>query len=235
MRMGRLRTGEIIVLLIVTLSFGFAIIYYPRLPIRMPYHIDSQGRVIQGYPSKFLLTFGISFLITGISLIYMIVPRLRSKIIDERFHHYDRLLIWLSTFWFLGQFYGLVTGFLQPTFNQTKFVVMIVLATLFFLLGDTFAHAKKGWFVSVTNRWTLNQPYIWEKTHRNLGWSFKAAAIFCLLQALLPMPYMLYPIGICLSFAYYYIILYSYLANRKLKKTTTIETPQNTGKEIKKI
>jgi len=111
---------------------------------------------------------------------------------------------------------------------------MIIIGLLFFLLGDTFAHAKKGWFFSIANRWTLNQPSIWEKTHRNLGWSFKAAAIFCLLQALFPMPYIMYPIGVCLLFAYYYIFLYSFLANRKLKKKTNIKVPQNIGKEFKK-
>jgi uncharacterized membrane protein len=231
MRIGRLRTGEIIVLLIIMLSFGLAIFYYPRLPTHIPYHINSQGRVIQGYPSKFFLTFGISILISGISLIYMIVPRLRSKITDERFHHYDRLLIWLLTFWILGQLHGLVTGFLLLSFNQTKIVVMIVFATLFFLLGDTFAHAKKGWFVSIRNRWTLNQPPIWVKTHRNVGLSFKAAAIFCLFQMLLPMPYMVYPIGVCLCFALYYVFLYSYFANRKYKKETIVEARQNIEKD----
>lgn len=235
MRMPHLRTGEIIVLFIVILSFGLTILYYPRLPAHMPYHRDSLGRTIQGYPSKLLPTFVPSFLIFGTFLIYSTVPRLYHKPTDDRFRYYDRLIIWISAFWFLGQVHGCVTGFLLLSFNQTKAIGMISIGLFFFLLGDTFAHSKKGWFVSVANRWTLNQPSIWEKTHRNIGWSFKAAAIFCLLQALLPMPYIIYPIGVCLLFAFYYIFFYSYFANRKHKKKTTTEIPQNIGKEIKKI
>jgi len=234
MRMLRLRVGEIIVLLIVILSFGLTIFYYPRLPAHIPYHRDSLGRAIQGYPSKLLPTFVLSSLIFGTFIIYSTVPRLYHKPTDDRFRYYDRLIIWMSSFWFLGQVHGCVTGFLLLSFNQTKVIGMIIIGLLFFLLGDTFAHAKKGWFFSIANRWTLNQPSIWEKTHRNLGWSFKAAAIFCLLQALFPMPYIMYPIGVCLLFAYYYIFLYSFLANRKLKKKTNIKVPQNIGKEFKK-
>ena len=227
--MPRLRTGEIIILVIVILSLALTIFYYPKLPNHMPNHRDSQGRLIQGYPSKLLPTFVFSCLIFGTFLIYSTVPRLFHKLTDDRYRYYDRLIIWMLSFWFLGQIHGCVTGFLLLNFNQTKVIVMIIIGSLLYLLGDTFAHAKKGWFISIANRWTLNQPSIWEKTHRKIGWSFKAAAIFCLLQALLPMPYIIYPIGACLLFAEYYIFIYSYLANRKLKKKTNIEVPQNTG------
>ena len=235
MRMPRFRIGEIIIIVIVILSLGLSIFYYPRLPAHMPCHRDSQGRLVQGYPTKLLPTFVFSSLIFGTFLIYSTVPRLFHKTIDERYRYYDRLIIWMLSFWLLGQIHGCVTGSLLLSFNQTKVIGMIIIGSLFYLLGDTFAHAKKGWFVSIANRWTLNQPSTWEKTHRNIGWSFKAAAIFCLLQALLPMPYMIYPIGVCLLFAHYYISFYSYRANRKLKKITNIDAPQKTGKEIEKI
>lgn len=221
-----LRTGEIIVLVIVILSFGLSIFYYLRLPEQMSSHWISEDRLVTGYPSKLFPTIVTSLIMVAILIAYTIIPRLRSKAPDERFRYYDRLLIWLFAFWFFCQ----LTTPIPRSFNQTKAFLMISIGSLFFLLGDTFAHAKKGWFVSIANRWTLKQPSIWETTHRNIGWSFKAAAIFCLLQALLPMPYIIYPIGVCLLFVYYYIFFYSYFANRKLKKKTTIEVPPNTGK-----
>ena len=92
---------KIIVGLIV-LSFAIGIYVYPQMPNMMASHWNTEGQV-DGYMSKFWGLFLMPFVIVGLSLLFIIIPKidpLKSNI--EKFRiHYDRFIILLISYLFL--------------------------------------------------------------------------------------------------------------------------------------
>ena len=216
----RLRIGEIFLLGLLLCSLALSIYYYTERP---PGFNPRSG---------LLATFGISFLMLGVLTVYLSIPRFRARPPDVRFRYYDRLMIWVFAFWLLGQFAEFSKASAkfsyEHMFMATKVFGMTVIGVLFYLLGDTFAHAKPGWFVALPYRRRMRHPKVWELTHANLGKWLKRAGLMCLPAILLPFKWpfyaSLYLVGACIVVAYYYCFIYPSRLYKRLDKTAGPET-----------
>ena len=211
------RIGEIILLTLALASLAMSTFYYPRL-VATTHHL--------------LKTFGFTLFNLTVFLLYFIVPRLRTKIPDERFKYYDRLMIWVFSFWFFGHLIELSNVLARLNFEHSfilaKIYGMTAIGALFLLLGDTFAHAKPGWFVALPHRGTMRHPHVWEITHANLGKWLKRAGLACLPAVILPFKCVFYAslflASACIVVGYYYYFIYPHRLYRKLKKTGSTES-----------
>jgi len=203
---------NILIFLIILLSFGVGAYFYPQMPERIVSHWNSQGEA-NGSISKF---WGL-FLMPIISLIMFLLFNLLPKIdpfkanIEKFRKYFDWFILTiiiflfylyvLTIFWNLGYKFDFM-GFLVPAFGL-----------LFYYAGILIQNAKRNWFIGIRTPWTLSSDKVWDKTHRLGGKLFKLAGAMCLVVILFPavaIYFVLIPI-ICFSF---YLILYSYLEYR---------------------
>jgi len=165
---------------------------------------------------------GFSALMTGLLLAYtgayIVIQRFMARRPDNRFVHYDLLMLWVGAFYLMGQVFEIwkSQGGRIP-FTCVKTVLSLFLAALFWSFGRIFAHAQRGWFISISNRWTRGSDVVWRQTHRRLAVSLKMGALFWFVQAIVPWPYAFCPAVIAMLLAEYYMFVYPFLLHGKLR------------------
>ncbi|MGD9776051.1 MAG: DUF1648 domain-containing protein, partial [Methanosarcina sp.] len=84
---------------LVLLSFILSIYFYPQVPDQMATHWDSQGEV-NGYMSKFWGTFFMPLLITGLVILFLVIPKIdpRKENIEMFRKHYEGFRLVLIIF-----------------------------------------------------------------------------------------------------------------------------------------
>jgi len=208
-----MRTAEAIALAIVIVSFALGFILWGRMPEVMASHWNASNEV-DGYMSRFWGLFFAPFIILGLYLLFLAIPRvdpLRHNI--EAFKkHFDGFIITVLLFmlylyvitllWNAGQRFYLIR-FLAPGF-----------AVLFVVIGFLLEHVKPNWFVGIRTPWTLSDERVWEKTHIVGGKLFKFVGVLSLLA--IPFPrfgvyFVLIPILVVAA----YLIVYSYVEYRR--------------------
>ncbi len=165
---------------------------------------------------------GFSALMTALLLAYagayIVIQRFMAKRPDNRFAHYDLLMLWVGAFYVVGQASEVwkSQGGRTP-FTCVKTVLSLFLAALFWAFGRVFARAQQGWFISISNRWTRGSDVVWRQTHRRLALSLRIGAFFFLVQAIVPWPYAFYPAVIAILLVEYYMFVYPFVLHRKLR------------------
>ena len=94
--------------------------------------------------------------------------------------------------------------------------VPIGMGILFFYIGILCENAKRNWFIGIRTPWTLSSDKVWKKTHKLGAKIFKIYAVVilfglffehCLIWIILT----ILPLSL-------YLLIYSYLEWRKIKK-----------------
>ena len=96
-----IRKNEATIIIIILASFTISIYLYPQMPEKLASHWDSQGQV-DGYMSKFWGLFLIPFVMVGILLLFIAIPKidpLKSNIL-KFWPNYQRFVILLMCFLF---------------------------------------------------------------------------------------------------------------------------------------
>ncbi|MBI4303640.1 MAG: DUF1648 domain-containing protein, partial [Chloroflexi bacterium] len=86
---------EIIIALIVLLSFAISGYFYPQMPDKMASHWNAQGQV-DGYTSRLWGLFLVPLLLVGMSLLFIAIPRidpLRANIEKFKKHYYGFIML----------------------------------------------------------------------------------------------------------------------------------------------
>ncbi|MBN2271234.1 MAG: hypothetical protein JXN61_11510 [Sedimentisphaerales bacterium] len=234
MKLTEPRIGEIILLALVLAFFGIGIFYYPRLPATTPGHLDGQRQTGLGCYSNILKTFGLSSFVLFVFLLYAILPRLCLRGPNYKFKYYDRLMIWLFTFWLFGQYHGLRSELVMPSleqeFTQVKILCGIALGSLFLLLGDMCSRLKPSWPI-FTNRWIRRNPQVLEQTIKSVGWWLKAAGISSLTLVVLPTYFSIPAAGVCLLVVEFYMFVYPHYARFRKSRRATKQVDTSTGEQ----
>ena len=209
----RMRTAEAIALGIVIVSFALGFILWGRMPEVMASHWNASNEV-DGYMSKFWGLFFAPFIILGLYLLFLAIPRidpLRHNI--EAFKKYfDGFIVTVLLFmlylyvitllWNAGQRFYLIR-LLAPGF-----------AVLFVVIGFLLEHVKPNWFVGIRTPWTLSDERVWEKTHIVGGKLFKFVGVLSLLG--IPFPHLaVYFVLVPVLVVAAYLIVYSYVEYRR--------------------
>jgi uncharacterized membrane protein len=178
-----IRRSEIVSGGIAVLAFLISIYYYPQMPEKMASHWNAAGQV-DGYMSRFWGVFLMPFVLGGLWLLFLAVPRIDPlKANIEKFRkYYDRFIILLLSF-MLAVHYWVIIWNLGIKISPNV-VLPVGLGLLFFYIGVLCEKAERNWFVGIRTPWTLSSERVWDKTHKLGGKLFKICGAVALGGAL---------------------------------------------------
>ena len=203
-----MKKSEIIILVIIILSFAVGIYLYPQMPERMASHWNAQDQV-DGYMSRFWGLFLMPIMSVGLWALFVLIPKidpLKENI--ERFRKYfDGFMVLMIAFLFY--IYLLTASWnVGIRFNMGR-LIMPALGILFYYIGILLEHTKRNWFIGIRTPWTLSSEVVWDKTHKKGGKLFKIAGGLALLGFAFPRQSIFFVI-VPIILAVIYILIYSY-------------------------
>lgn len=213
-----MRRFDLILLIIIVSFFAIGIYLYPSLPERMASHWNLKGQV-DGYMSKFWGVFFLPFIAAGLSMIFIVIPRidpLKSNI--EKFRrYYDSYVLLFQAFLFYLYMLTILWN-LGVAFSLIQLLTPAI-GVVFYYSGILMEKVKKNWFIGIRTPWTLSSDVVWDKTHKLGGKLFKIAGIITLLGILFENIAILVILAPVLVVAVY-LIFYSYLEYKKIENRT---------------
>lgn len=208
-----MRRSNVIIILIILLSFIVGFYFYPRMSDRIASHWNIKGEV-DGYMPKFWGLFLMPIISVFLFLLFLLIPRIDPlKANIEKFRRYFDIFIiliilflfylyLLTIFWNVGKRFEMIQ-FLSPA-----------LGMLFYYCGVLIENAKRNWFIGIRTPWTLSNEKVWERTHIIGGKLFKITGIVALLGVLFP-GYAMFLVLFPIILVTIYTIVYSYLEYQK--------------------
>jgi len=208
-----MKKSEITILGIILLSLIISIYFYPQMPEKIASHWNAQGQV-DGYISKFWGLFLIPFILIGLAILFLVIPRIDPlKANIEKFRkYYDEFVILFFIFILSVHFQVILWNFGVRISPNVIFPIGI--GILFFYVGILCENAKRNWFIGIRTPWTLSSERVWEKTHKIGGKLFKIAGIITFLGVFFQ-SYTLFFILVPVISVAVYTIIYSYLEYQK--------------------
>ena len=208
-----MRKSEIIVLGIILLSFIVGIYLYPQMPEHMASHWNAQGQV-DGYMSKFWGLFLMPFILVGLALLFVAIPRIDPlKANIEKFRKYYDGFIILFFIFMLSIHFQVILWNLGIRISPNV-IAPIGIGILFFYIGILCENAKRNWFIGIRTPWTLSSERVWEKTHKIGGKLFKIAGVIAFVGVFFQ-SYALFFILVPVISVAAYTIIYSYFEYQK--------------------
>lgn len=213
-----MRKAEILMIVLILMSFIIGASLYSRMPEKMASHWNIEGKV-NGYMPKFWGLFLMPIISFGMFILFIIIPKIDPlKVNIRKFrNYYNRFIVLVILFmfyiyvltiaWNLGWTFVLIQ-FLSPAF-----------AILFFYAGILIEKAKRNFSIGIRTPWTLSSDYVWEKTHKLGSKLFKICGILCLFGFFFP-DYAIFFILIPVILVTIYTFVYSYIEYQKYSKKT---------------
>jgi len=155
-----------------------AFLVYPAAPETIPVHWNATGKA-DGFGPKLSL-FAIPCLILFVYALFAAIPFLDpyKKNFQQFKNEYFGLKLGIVLF-FAGLYAGMLYYSLVGQFNF-NYLMIPLLAGLFYLLGALMPRFKRNFFVGIRTPWTLASETVWDSTHRVGGRLFRAAALLSL-------------------------------------------------------
>lgn len=179
------KTTNVIIGILVFLSFGMAVWAYPQLPATIASHWNIIGQV-DGYMDKFWGLLLFPLILAGLWLLSAVIPMIDPmKGNLAQFRSYYNLLFLtiigvlaiMDKLLLLWQF-----GNRFPIVNMFDGLLGILILGLGLLLPKT----KRNFFMGIRTPWTLSSDKIWDETHRWAGKLFFVAGICSIGSSLFP-------------------------------------------------
>jgi len=211
-----LRKSEIALLGLILLALIIGIYFYPQMPEKVASHWNAQGQV-NGYMSKFWGLFLMPFILIGLGLLFIAIPRIDPlKANIEKFRkYYDRFIILFFIFMLAIYIQGILWNLGIKT--NPIVIISIGIGLLFFYIGILCENAKRNWFIGVRTPWTLSNEEVWNKTNKLGGRLFKITGIIAFIGVFFS-NYAIFFILIPVILVALYTIVYSYFEYQKVTK-----------------
>lgn len=209
------KTSINIIVILILISFGIGVYFYPQLPERIASHWNVLGEV-DGYMSKFWGVFLFPIILLGISLLFLILPKidpLKKNFVGFK-KYYNALMVFISAFLFYIYTLTIVWN-MGIVFNMTQFIIP-VMGILFFYIGTILEHMKRNWFVGIRTPWTLSSDLVWDKTHKLGSRLFKIVGVIVFGSVFFPQ-YLLWFVLVPTILMVLLLFVYSYLEYQKEK------------------
>jgi uncharacterized membrane protein len=198
---------------LVFISFILSIYFYQQVPEQMATHWNSQGEV-DGYMSKLWGLFFMPLVITGLVIMFLIIPKIdpKKENIAKFRKYYDGFIVILVLF--------MVAVHLQTLLWNTGIrispnsVLPLGIGLLFYYMGILTENAERNWFIGIRTPWTLSSERVWKRTNRLGGKLFRIAGIAAVFGAFFPefaIYFILVPVIAVAGFS----IIYSYMEYQK--------------------
>jgi len=212
----KMRKSEIAILGIILLSFIVGAYFYAQMPEKVASHWNAKGQV-DGYMSKFWGLFLMPFILVGLALLFIAIPRidpLKENI--EKFRKYYNGFIILFFIFMLSIHLQVIFWNLGIKISPNV-ILPIGLGLLFFYAGILCENAKRNWFIGIRTPWTLSSERVWEKTHKIGGKLFKIAGVIAFI-GIFSQNYALFFILVPVILVTTCTIVYSYIEYQKEMK-----------------
>jgi uncharacterized membrane protein len=176
----------VIGLVLILISVGSSVYYYPRVPEVMPTHWDSAGQV-NGYMPRF---WGVSIwpLIAAFFWLQLLVL----PIISPRRFRLDQSLETFNLLYVAGMAIMLCISLvaLQVAAGTALRIQQLVPAfsgILLIILGNYMGKLTRNFFIGIRTPWTLASAEVWGQTHRVAGRVFVLGGIALCVEAVVGM------------------------------------------------
>jgi len=215
-----MRKFHLILSIIIASYFVIGIYLYPSLPESMASHWNLKGQV-DGYMPKFWGVFLLPFTAAGLSIIFIVVPRIDPlKANIEKFRrYYDGYVLLFQAFLFY-LFLLTILWNLSVAFSLIQLLTPAI-GVVFYSSGILLDKVKKNWFIGIRTPWTLSNDVVWDKTHKLGGKLLKITGVITLLGVLVEEIAILVILGPVLVIVVY-LIVYSYLEYKKIENRTNM-------------
>ena len=167
-----MKKRNILLLILSVLSLAGQFILLPKMPDTIPIHWNAAGE-IDGYGSKYvsLILAAVPLLITGL---FILIPR-----IDPRRQNYEKHNKAYSIFCVFAVllFIGIVWITNAAAMGWSVSVERILpvgIGLLFLVIGNYMPQIRSNYTFGIKTPWTLENPYVWKKTHA------MGAFVFCI-------------------------------------------------------
>lgn len=208
-----MKRSEIIILIIILISFALGIYLYPQMPANMASHWGTSGEV-NGYMPKFWGLFLMPLVALAMFLLCLLIPRIdphKENIVKFR-PYFDNFILLIIAFLFYIYCLTLFWN-LGVQFSMNQFLPPAI-GILFYYAGVLISKAKMNWFIGIRTPWTLSNEKVWDATHKIGGKLFKISGIIAILSIFIPRWSFFFVIIPVLLFAVY-IVFYSYFKYKK--------------------
>ncbi|MDR7664791.1 SdpI family protein [Methanosarcina sp. Z-7115] len=208
-----MRKTKVTITGLIFLSFIISIYFFPLVPEQMATHWDSQGEV-NGYMSKLWGLFFMPLVITGLAIMFLVIPRIdpKKENIAKFRKYYDRFIFLLIFFLIAVHLQVLLWNIGIRISPNAVFPVGIGL--LFYYIGVLMENAERNWFIGIRTPWTLSSDRVWRKTNRLGGKLFRIAGISAIFGVFFPKLAFFFTIVPAL-FVAGFTVVYSYIEYQK--------------------
>lgn len=208
-----MKKTEIVIIVLVLLSFAAGIYFYPQMPERIASHWDMQGNA-NGYLPRFWGVFLMPFILVIIAAVFLAIPRidpLKSNIQKFR-NKYDNFAIVFLLF--MCMVYAQIILWNLGIQIKPNAVYPVGIGILLYFAGVLCEKSRRNWFIGIRTPWTLSSDKVWEKTNRLGGKLFKLSGAISIIGTLFP-DYAFYFILIPIFSAAIISVVFSYLVYKK--------------------
>jgi uncharacterized membrane protein len=212
-----MKKTNLIIFLIILISFAIGAYLYPSMPYYMASHWDARGNV-DAYGPKCWTLFFMPFFSLFLWLLYIIIPKIDplKENIEKFRKYYDWFFILITVFFLYVHLLSLSWN-LGLKFDMSAAMIP-ALSLLFFYCGILIEHSQRNWFVGIRTPWTLSSETVWQKTSRVGARFFKILAVFFLASLFFPEFPSILAMILLLPLFVIFLVVYSYLEYRKEKK-----------------
>jgi len=206
---------NIIIILIILVSFAVGIYFFPQMPEKMASHWNIRSEV-DGYIPKFWGLFLMPIISLGLFLLFLLIPKIDP--LKENIKKFKKYFDWFVFLIIVFLFYLYFLTIIWNIGFRFDFVVFLMPAfsLLFYYIGILTENAKRNWFIGIRTPWTLSNDKVWEKTHEIGGKLFKIVGLIALSGIIFP-NYAFLLLIIPAIFSAIYVVVYSYFEYQKEK------------------
>jgi uncharacterized membrane protein len=206
----------ILLLFLILVNFISAVLLYPYAPEKMASHWNINGEA-NGYMTRFWGLFFTPILTLVIIIFLLYLPRTDPMNNFRKFNsQYEQIIIVLSAFMTYIYALTLLWNFgIKFSFNMA---LAPAFGILFYFIGLAIGKAKQNWFMGIRTPWTLSNAKVWDKTHKLGSELYRVCGFICILGIFFE-KYALYFMILPIISVSIFLVVYSYLEWKKLKKT----------------
>ena len=202
-------------MLINIIPFIMGGIYYNQLPETMATHFDFNNHA-NGFSSKPMAFFGIPMILV---LVYILAYFFTSQD-PKRSNQNEKVVAFVLVI--IPILNLIVSGMIISVNLGNKvdigLIINIFIGILFTGLGNYMPKIKRNYTIGIRLPWTLDNDYIWDKTHRFAGYIWSIGGIIYLIAAFFLKDYSHYFIPVIILILTAIPTVYSYMIYRSFRK-----------------
>lgn len=208
---------ELPLLLLASIPFVYLAAIWEQLPQEIPLHWNARGEIDRYGPKQELwwvlaMTSGLTYFI--LLAVPYIDPKKRIQEMGAKYTQLKYVLI--AAMSGIGT---VIVYMVQQEQDGSMMPLMVLIGLLIAVLGNYMKTIRPNYFIGIRTPWTLENPEVWEKTHKLAGklW-FVGGLIIILLAFLTEGPRQVILMIVLLLVICLIPLVYSYLQFRKLSK-----------------